>query len=80
MSVEKVTISIETRLLKKIDRYVKKEVFKSRSHAFQLAALLSLEYIEHDRLARECDKLDPQLEQEMANEGLDEDLKSWPKY
>ena len=35
---------------------------------------------EHTRLARECAKLDVNIEQEMAGMGLDEDLESWPNY
>ncbi|MCH8875051.1 hypothetical protein IH824_20195 [candidate division KSB1 bacterium] len=32
------------------------------------------------RLARESAKLDPKLEQEMAEEGMEFELVEWPKY
>ena len=35
---------------------------------------------ENDRFADECAKLDPKLEQAMAEEGLSEDFAAWPKY
>ena len=80
MSIAKIAVSIDDNQLKKIDFYVKKHVFKSRSQAFQISISQTLEHLEHGRLARECSKLDVDVEQEMANLGLDEDLESWPKY
>lgn len=80
MSIAKVAISIEASQLKKIDFYVKKHVFKSRSQAFQVAVVETLKRLEHSRLAKECEKLDIHAEQEMADLGLEEDLTSWPKY
>ena len=32
------------------------------------------------RLDRECAKLDPMQEKDLAEEGLAEDLEIWPKY
>lgn len=80
MSVAKIAVSIDDKQLKKIDFYVKKNIFKSRSQAFQIAISQTLEQLEHKRLARECAKLDIKSEQELADLGLDEDLESWPKY
>jgi metal-responsive CopG/Arc/MetJ family transcriptional regulator len=80
MSIAKIAVSIDDQQLKKIDYYVKKHVFKSRSQAFQLSIQHTLEQLEHGRLARECAKLDPHEEQDIADMGLDEDLESWPKY
>jgi hypothetical protein len=39
-----------------------------------------LNRMRHNRLARECAKLDPEAEKAMAEEGLAEDVKNWPKY
>lgn len=36
--------------------------------------------MKHKRLARECAKLNSAIEQEIAEEGFDEDMKSWPNY
>lgn len=80
MSTAKIAVSIDDKQLKKIDYYVKKHVFKSRSQAFQISISKTLEQLEHSRLARECAKLDASEEQEIADMGLDEDLESWPKY
>jgi metal-responsive CopG/Arc/MetJ family transcriptional regulator len=80
MSIAKIAVSIDEKQLKKIDFYVKKHIFKNRSQAFQLSIGKTLEHLEHDRLARECAKLNVDAEQEMADMGLDEDLTSWPKY
>jgi hypothetical protein len=32
------------------------------------------------RLIKECAKLDPEAEMALAEEGLDADMKNWPKY
>lgn len=32
------------------------------------------------RLARECAKLDPREERALAEEGIAEDLREWPRY
>ena len=80
MSIAKVAVSIDNKQLKKIDFYVKKHVFKSRSQAFQIAIEKALDQLEHQRLARECAKLDVDAEQDMADLGLGEDLDAWPKY
>jgi len=51
-----------------------------RSQAIQHAVDEKLERISHDRLARECSKLDPSFEQEMAEEGMAEELDKWAEY
>jgi metal-responsive CopG/Arc/MetJ family transcriptional regulator len=80
MSVAKVAISIEDKLLKKVDFYVKKGVYKSRSQAIQLAMNDAIAHLEHKRLANECAKLNINEEQQLADLGLNEDLNEWPKY
>ena len=80
MTIAKIAVSIDANQLKKIDFYVKKHIFKSRSQAFQMSISQTLEQLEHKRLAKECAKLDINEEQEMADLGLDEDLAAWPKY
>lgn len=80
MTTAKIAVSIDSKQLDKIDLYVKKKVFKSRSQAFQLSISQTLHQLEHTRLAKECAKLDAHFEQDMADVGLTEDLESWPKY
>ena len=36
--------------------------------------------MKHDRLAVECAKLDRAEEKSLAEEGLAEDVKTWPEY
>ena len=39
-----------------------------------------LERVDQNRLARECEKLDPAFEKALAEEGLSEELTEWPEY
>jgi len=81
MSTAKIAISIDSKLLNKIDSFVKKSVFKSRSQAVQIAVMQALEHLDKKRLAEESKKLDPKLEQAMADEYFShEDNKEWPEY
>lgn len=80
MGMVKVAISIDGELLKGVDSLVSKRVFPSRSRAIAEAVREKLQRVNHDRLARECAKLDPKYEQEMAEVGIVSDLAQWPEY
>lgn len=80
MSKTKVAITIEPGLLKRVDQLVVERQFPSRSRLIQLAVQEKVERMERRRLARECDKLDVAFEQQLADEGLKEDLEEWPEY
>jgi len=80
MSRSKVAITIDEKVLAKLDRLVKRAVFRSRSHAIQIAVKEKLDRIGHSRLAHECSKLDPGYEKALAEEGLSEELGQWPEY
>ena len=80
MARSKVAISLDARTLERLDRLVKRAVFPNRSQAIQAAVEEKLERIERSRLARECAKLDPAFERALADEGMSEDLSSWPEY
>jgi Arc/MetJ-type ribon-helix-helix transcriptional regulator len=80
MNVAKVTISIESGLLKKLDRLVKAKVFPNRSKAIQDAVSEKIERIDQNRLARECAKLDKDEEQALADEGLAAEVAEWQPY
>jgi len=80
MNVDKVTISIESTLLKKIDRLVKAKVFPSRSKVIQEAVYEKVERIDQNRLERECGKLDANEEQALADEGLASEVAEWQPY
>jgi metal-responsive CopG/Arc/MetJ family transcriptional regulator len=80
MSVAKVTISIESDLLRQVDRLVKEQVFLNRSQAIQSAVAERLANVDAGRLARECAKLDKKEERSWADLGLTTDLDEWPEY
>ena len=80
MTASKVAISMDPRLLRKVDALVRGKRFKSRSHAIQTAVAEKLGELRQSRLACECAKLDPGEEKAWAELGLAEDLKSWPAY
>lgn len=80
MSSAKIAITIDQDLLRRLDRLVEEQKFPNRSRALQEALRDKLERLDRSRLARECAKLDPAEERRLAEEGLAEDLKSWPAY
>ena len=80
MSVAKVTISIESNLLKKVDRLVKERVFSNRSQAVQSAVEEKVSRLDKNRLARECAKLDKAEEQSLADVGLASEAEQWLEY
>jgi Arc/MetJ-type ribon-helix-helix transcriptional regulator len=80
MATTKIAITLDEKTLKHLDRLVKERLFPNRSKAIQDAVEEKLKRLERNRLARECAKLDPSFEKEMAEEGMDEELKQWPEY
>jgi len=80
MGRSKVAITIDETLLEKLDQLVKKAVFRNRSQAIQIAVKEKLERVDRSRLARECSKLDPEFEKSLAEEGLSEEIQTWPEY
>jgi metal-responsive CopG/Arc/MetJ family transcriptional regulator len=80
MSKEKIAITLEKESVGELDRLVSEQVFQNRSQAIQEAVSEKLNRMRHNRLARECAKLDPEAEKAMAEEGLAEDVKNWPPY
>lgn len=80
MSVAKVTISIESGLLKKVDYLVKERVFSNRSQAIQSAVSEKILRLDRNRLARECAKLDKAEERSLADSGLAAEVKEWLEY
>jgi Arc/MetJ-type ribon-helix-helix transcriptional regulator len=80
MAASKIAITIDDKLLKKLDYMVKSRGFPNRSKAIQEAVAEKLKRIEGTRLARECAKLDPDYEQNMAEEGFSMEIGEWPEY
>lgn len=80
MSIAKVTVSIDSNLLKKVDYLVKSKVFPNRSQAIQIAVQEKVSKIDQNRLAIECEKLDKVQEQTMADFGLASEVSEWQEY
>ena len=80
MAASKIAITIEDTLLKRLDSLVKSNVFPNRSKAIQEAIKDKLIRLDKSRLAQECAKLDPHVEQTLAEEGVSAELAEWPEY
>ncbi len=80
MATSKVAITLDEELLKRLDRLVDEKRFPSRSRAIQDAVKEKLSRLDRTRLLRESAKLNPEFEQQLADEGLVEDIEEWPEY
>jgi metal-responsive CopG/Arc/MetJ family transcriptional regulator len=80
MATTKVAVTIDTNLLAQVDQLVAQHVFPNRSKAIQAALEDKLTRMRRSRLARESAKLDPRHEQMLAEEGMDQELATWPEY
>jgi len=80
MTVTKVAVTIDSTVLAELDALVTQHVFPNRSRAIQAAVEEKLIRLRRTRLARECAKLNPVVEQEYAEEGMEQELATWPKY
>jgi len=80
MAASKIAITIDDKLLKQLDNIVKTKVYPNRSKAIQEAVADKLYRLEKTRLAQECAKLDPNYEQNIAEEGLSVEMDEWPEY
>lgn len=80
MAASKIAITIDDNILKRIDILVKSNYFPNRSKAIQEAVAEKLTRIEKSRLARECEKLDINFEQSLAEEGFSTEMETWPEY
>ena len=80
MAASKIAITIDDKMLKQIDILVKSNYFPNRSKAIQEAVTEKLVRLEKTRLAQECAKLDPKMEQSMAEEGFSAEMEEWPEY
>ncbi len=80
MASKKVAITINSELLDQVDHLVGQQVFPNRSKAIQAAIEEKLTRMKRQRLACECAKLDPKVEQQFAEEGMNRELSAWPEY
>ena len=80
MPKAKIAVSIDEQTLQRLDRLVENKTFPNRSRAVESALAEKLDRLDRIRLARECARLDPAAEKELAEEGFSEDLSRWPEY
>jgi metal-responsive CopG/Arc/MetJ family transcriptional regulator len=80
MPKARITIALDARTLRRLDGVVAAHVYPSRSQAIQAAVDEKLDRLERTRFARECAKLDPAVERAMTEEGVSEELATWPIY
>ncbi len=80
MAKTKVAVTLDTHILRRVDRLVRDARYPNRSQAIEAAVTGQLERLERRRLAEECAKLDPAAERALAEEGLGEDMAAWPEY
>ncbi len=76
----KIAITLDEEIVEQLDYLVMQQSYKNRSQAIEEAVLEKLHRLKRSRLARECAKLEPVVEQELAEEGLREDMDIWPEY
>lgn len=79
MATEKVAITIDRELLRRLDQLVAEARFPSRSRAIQEAVEEKLLRLDRSRLAREAGKLNPRHERRLAEEGMAGEAE-WPEY
>lgn len=80
MAASKIAITLDEKLVKRLDLFVRSRVFPNRSKAIQEAVEDKLKRMEKTRLAEECAKLDPNYEQSLAEEGFLSESEEWPEY
>lgn len=74
MVFAKIAITMDEKLVQKIDRMVKKRVFPNRSKAIQYAVEEKMMRLDKSRLAEECSHLDPKFEQALAEEDISSEI------
>ncbi len=80
MAKSKVAVTLDTQILRRVDRLVRDARYPNRSQAIEAAISNQLERLERRRLSEECAKLDATAERSMAEEGLGADVAEWPAY
>ena len=80
MGKAKIAITLDERIVDRIDRLVHERTFSNRSQAIEEALQEKLDRLDRVRLARESSKLDVQHEQALAEEGITQDSSEWPEF
>lgn len=80
MAKTKIAVSLDAKLVSRLNTLVGQARFPNRSHAIEVALEEKLDRLSRVRLARECSKLDVLQERALAEEGMVGELASWPEY
>jgi Arc/MetJ-type ribon-helix-helix transcriptional regulator len=80
MPKTKVAVTLDAKLVERVDELVTRRRFRNRSQAIESALADKLQRLARTRLARESAKLNMRDEKRLADEGLGADLASWPEY
>ena len=80
MGREKIAITLDETTVARLDRLVRQGTYPNRSRAIEGAVEEKLERLDRRRLARECEKLDVDFEEKMAEEGMSGEKSEWPEY
>jgi Arc/MetJ-type ribon-helix-helix transcriptional regulator len=79
MGKSKLAITLSEPSVRHLDDLVRRGVYRNRSQAIQQAVDDKIAEMGRSRLAAECAKLDPVSEGELADEGLGDELPTWPE-
>lgn len=80
MAKTKVAITLESALLAELDELVSERHFPNRSQAIEAAVVEKLARLRQTRLLSALNDLDPLEEKALAEEGMGNELGSWPEY
>ena len=78
MPKARVALTLDASLVDRVCTLVPEQRYRNRSQAVEAALSEKLDRLAGIRLATECRKLDPAVEQHLAEEDLTAD--SWPEY
>ena len=76
----RVTVSLDTALLREVDALVSAGRFPSRSSVIEAAVAAELRRMRRTRLGDACRDLDISEERALADAGLSADAADWPGY
>jgi metal-responsive CopG/Arc/MetJ family transcriptional regulator len=80
MGKAKIAITLDERIVGRLDLLVKQEAYTNRSQAIEAAIRDKLQRLDRTRLAQELNKLDPDYEKALAEEGIATDGAAWPEF
>ncbi len=80
MPVAKIAVSMDQKIVHRLDGLVRRGFFPNRSKAIQAALENQLSRLDKSRLALECAKLNPKHERALAEEGMGHEVEQWPEY